>query len=131
LVFPVHPRTAAQLDATGLGAALEAGGVRLMAPLSYIPFMSLVLGAAAAITDSGGIQEETTYLGIPCLTLRENTERPITIEQGTNRLVRAETLLCALRESLSSERSPLRPELWDGHVAGRCVADLLARSSRL
>ena len=130
LVFPVHPRTAAQLAATGLRAPLEASGVRLMEPVSYVPFMSLVLGAAAVITDSGGIQEETTYLGIPCLTLRENTERPITIEQGTNRLVTPASLLASLRESLASGGTPSRPEYWDGHVAERCVADLEARSAR-
>jgi UDP-N-acetylglucosamine 2-epimerase (non-hydrolysing) len=129
LVFPVHPRTAARLEATGLGQKLESAGVRLIEPLSYISFMSLVTGAAAAITDSGGIQEETTYLGIPCLTLRENTERPITIEQGTNRLSRAETLLEDLRDSLSSAKAGLpRPEHWDGRTAQRCVEDLRRRS---
>jgi UDP-N-acetylglucosamine 2-epimerase (non-hydrolysing) len=129
LVFPVHPRTAARLDATGLRQTLESAGVRLIEPLSYISFMSLVTGAAAAITDSGGIQEETTYLGIPCLTLRENTERPITIDQGTNRLSRAETLLEDLRDSLSSAQAGLpRPEHWDGRAAQRCVEDLRRRS---
>ena len=73
----------------GLDSRLARAGVRLIEPLPYVRFMSLVTGAAAAITDSGGIQEETTYLGIPCLTLRENTERPITISEGTNRLVNA------------------------------------------
>ena len=127
LVFPVHPRTARRLDETGLRSTLERSGVRLIEPVAYVRFMSLVLGAAAAITDSGGIQEETTYLGIPCLTLRENTERPITIEQGTNRLVTAATLPAALREALAGTRAPVRPEYWDGRTAGRCVADLRAR----
>jgi UDP-N-acetylglucosamine 2-epimerase (non-hydrolysing) len=130
LVFPVHPRTRARLAETGFGSRLEAAGVRLIEPLSYIRFMSLVVGAAGVITDSGGIQEETTYLGIPCLTLRENTERPITIEQGTNRLSRAETLLADLREGLGLARgAPRRPEHWDGDTATRCVDDLRRRAA--
>jgi UDP-N-acetylglucosamine 2-epimerase (non-hydrolysing) len=93
--------------------------------------MSLVMGAGAAITDSGGIQEETTYLGIPCLTLRENTERPITISEGTNRLVRPETLLPSLEQALTRPQASLRrPSLWDGKTAGRCLADLRARAAR-
>lgn len=130
LVFPVHPRTAARLAEAGLGERLEAAGVRLIEPLSYIPFMSLVLGAAAVITDSGGLQEETTYLGIPCLTLRENTERPITIEEGTNRLVAPPGLAAALAESLSVARGHKRPDLWDGRTAQRCLEDLRRRSAQ-
>ena len=128
LVFPVHPRTAQRLAAAGLDKTLEEGGVRLVGPLPYVRFMSLVAGAAAAITDSGGIQEETTYLGIPCLTLRENTERPITIDQGTNRLVNAATLAAAFDEAMTtppSERA--RPANWDGRTDERCVADLRRR----
>jgi UDP-N-acetylglucosamine 2-epimerase (non-hydrolysing) len=128
LVFPVHPRTAANLRKGGLDAKLEAAGVRLLGPLSYVRFMSLVLDARAVVTDSGGIQEETTYLGIPCLTLRENTERPITIEQGTNRLVRAETLAAGLDDALDAERVPRRPDKWDGATAQRCVEDLRSRT---
>jgi len=128
LVFPVHPRTAQRLAAAGLDAKLEAGGVKLTGPLPYIRFMGLVAGAAAIITDSGGIQEETTYLGIPCLTLRENTERPITITRGTNRLVNAAGLGAALAEALATARSERpRPPLWDGRTAGRCVEDLRRR----
>jgi len=98
--------------------------------LPYVRFMSLVASAAAAITDSGGIQEETTYLGIPCLTLRENTERPITITQGTNRLVDAATLAAALDEALATLRSERpRPDHWDGNTAARCVADLRRRTA--
>jgi UDP-N-acetylglucosamine 2-epimerase (non-hydrolysing) len=132
LVFPVHPRTRARLAETGLDARLTAAGVRLVEPLSYVEFMSLVTGAAAAITDSGGVQEETTYLGIPCLTLRRNTERPITISEGTNRLVCPETLPDALRHALKEPVSARRrPQLWDGRTAARCVADLRRRSSEL
>jgi UDP-N-acetylglucosamine 2-epimerase (non-hydrolysing) len=131
LVFPLHPRTAQRLEAAGLRSRLEAAGVKLIDPVPYVRFMSLVMGAAAAITDSGGIQEETTYLGIPCLTLRANTERPITCLEGTNRLVRPETLRRSLDEALAAASNTLpRPALWDGRTAARCVADLRARSGR-
>ena len=129
LVFPVHPRTAARLAERNLGERLSESGVMLLEPLPYIRFMSLIVDCAAAITDSGGVQEETTYLGIPCLTLRDNTERPITITQGTNRLARADTLVAELRDALGSDRKPRRPELWDGKTAGRCVEDLRRRSA--
>jgi UDP-N-acetylglucosamine 2-epimerase (non-hydrolysing) len=129
IVFPVHPRTAARLAEFGLAGALEAAGVRLIDPLPYIRFMSLVAGAAAVVTDSGGLQEETTYLAIPCFTLRENTERPITIEQGTNRLARPETLPAMVAEALRADRSRLpKPEFWDGRTADRCLDDLRRRS---
>jgi UDP-N-acetylglucosamine 2-epimerase (non-hydrolysing) len=128
LVFPVHPRTAQRLAAAGHDARLRAAGVILTDPLPYIRFMSLVSGAACAITDSGGIQEETTYLGIPCLTLRENTERPITVTQGTNRLACAATLLPMFDEAMATPPSRrARPPLWDGGTAARCVADLERR----
>ncbi|HJQ15396.1 MAG TPA: UDP-N-acetylglucosamine 2-epimerase (non-hydrolyzing) [Allosphingosinicella sp.] len=129
LVFPVHPRTRQQLAKYGFDTALEAAGVRLTEPASYVRFMSLVLTSAAVITDSGGIQEETTYLGIPCLTLRQNTERPVTISEGTNRLVDAGSLGAALADALGSgRRAPRRPEHWDGKTARRCVEDLRRRS---
>jgi UDP-N-acetylglucosamine 2-epimerase (non-hydrolysing) len=131
LVFPVHPRTAQRLDASGLRARLLDAGLKLVEPASYVRFMGLVTGAAVAITDSGGIQEETTYLGIPCLTLRENTERPITISEGTNRLVRAETLSRECDIALAAPKHERRrPDLWDGRTAARCVADLRTRSAR-
>jgi UDP-N-acetylglucosamine 2-epimerase (non-hydrolysing) len=131
LIFPVHPRTAQKLAATRLDTKLAKAGIRLVEPLPYIRFMSLVLDSAGAITDSGGIQEETTYLGIPCFTLRENTERPITISEGSNRLVTPLTLPEALKAALAGSRSAARrPELWDGATAVRCVEDLRRRAHK-
>jgi UDP-N-acetylglucosamine 2-epimerase (non-hydrolysing) len=128
VVFPVHPRTAARLGETGLDAELAGAGVRLVEPMSYVRFMSLVAGARAVVTDSGGIQEETTYLGIPCFTLRDTTERPITVSEGTNVLLglAPERIaeIPALLESRPQRSEP--PALWDGHAAERLV-DVLAR----
>ena len=129
LVFPVHPRTAARLKQNGIDTRLLRAGVKLIEPQPYVRFMSLVTGAAAAITDSGGVQEETTYLGIPCLTLRESTERPVTVTEGTNKLVTPETLLIELTRAISTPRAVRpRPEYWDGDTAQRCLADLRRRS---
>ena len=129
LVFPAHPRTRPKLEAGGHVARLEAAGVRLIEPQPYNRFMSLLTGARVSLTDSGGLQEETTWLGIPCLTLRENTERPITITEGTNRLVSLETALAELDAALAAPPGQgRRPDRWDGQTAQRCVADLRARS---
>jgi UDP-N-acetylglucosamine 2-epimerase (non-hydrolysing) len=129
VVFPVHPRTAARLAEHRLDQALARSGILLVSPLPYIRFMSLVSSAAAVVTDSGGLQEETTYLGIPCLTLRDSTERPITIEQGTNRLATPENAAAMLDAALASGRgTPRRPEYWDGNTASRCLEDLKRRS---
>jgi len=132
LVFPVHPRAAARLDEFGLRDRLTAAaGIRLIEPLGYIAFMNLVRHSALAITDSGGLQEETTYLGIPCLTLRPNTERPITLTEGTNKLVVPENLGAEVARALSGDwRTGQRPEFWDGRTAGRCV-DSLRRHVRV
>jgi hypothetical protein len=126
---PVHPRTRARLQQIGLDATLTEAGVRLLEPLPYVAFMSLLSECAVVITDSGGVQEETTYLGIPCLTLRPNTERPVTITHGTNRLAKAESLAQDVEKALSFARAQHRvPDLWDGRTANRCLEDLRSRA---
>ena len=132
VVFAVHPRTRKKLEEFGLLTRLRAtGSVHLTDPLGYVQFMALVSGAAAAVTDSGGVQEETTYLGIPCMTLRENTERPITVTQGSNRLVQPLTLLANVERVLAGQwPTGSRPDGWDGHAADRCVAALWEREQR-
>jgi UDP-N-acetylglucosamine 2-epimerase (non-hydrolysing) len=125
LVIPLHPRGRPVLEAAGLAGA---PGVTIVDPLGYVDFLSLLSGAALVVTDSGGIQEETTILGIPCLTVRPNTERPITISHGTNRLVEPEALPAAAQAALES-RAPAPagpPPLWEGH-AGERIADVVAR----
>ena len=126
VVFAIHPRTRKRLEDFGLLTAITGTPAILPTePLSYIEFMSLVTGCTIAITDSGGVQEETTYLGIPCATLRENTERPITVIEGTNRLMQPRGLVAAAREALE-RRWPVgrRPALWDGQTAKRAAQSL-------
>ncbi|MCG8634136.1 MAG: UDP-N-acetylglucosamine 2-epimerase (non-hydrolyzing) [Desulfobacterales bacterium] len=126
LIFPVHPRTKAQLEKYGLWTnPADAPGIRLTGPLGYKQFMNLVMNARVLVTDSGGVQEETTYLGIPCLTLRDNTERPVTITLGTNRLCRIGDLKDAVADILNGKyKKGGIPELWDGRTAVR-IGDLL------
>ncbi len=126
LIFPIHPRTKAKLEKFGLWTVLDdRPGVQLVEPLGYKQFMNLVMNARVLITDSGGVQEETTYLGIPCLTLRENTERPVTITQGTNRLCRIGDLEDAVADILKGNyKQGSIPDLWDGQTAVR-IGDLI------
>jgi UDP-N-acetylglucosamine 2-epimerase (non-hydrolysing) len=124
LIIPLHPRGRATLEAAGLTDGHE---VVIVEPVGYLEFMSLVTGAALVITDSGGVQEETTILGIPCLTLRPNTERPITITNGTNRLVTAAGLpeAAAAAQAGLTQRRNEPPPLWDGR-SGQRIADIVA-----
>ena len=126
LIFPVHPRTQKSLAAFGMLEKLEkARGIILSEPLGYMAFMSLVFDGCLAITDSGGIQEETTYLGIPCLTLRPNTERPVTVTHGTNRLCTAGSILKDAEAVLSGTAvKGSVPDLWDGKTAVRVVQSI-------
>jgi UDP-N-acetylglucosamine 2-epimerase (non-hydrolysing) len=127
VVFAVHPRTRQRLAEFGLAGAMD--GAIVTDPLGYIDFLALTSHASLILTDSGGLQEESTALGIPCLTLRENTERPVTVTDGTNRVVgtRAADIISGVDEALASASAPRRiPELWDGNAATR-VASVIAR----
>lgn len=122
VLFPVHPRTRERLNEFNLQP--KNSRLQLLEPLGYLDFLSLQEHASLVLTDSGGIQEETTYLGVPCLTARPNTERPITITMGTNHLVESESsaLVQAMQAKLSGSRTKKKsPPLWDGHTAGRIV----------
>jgi UDP-N-acetylglucosamine 2-epimerase (non-hydrolysing) len=132
VAFPVHPRTRDAIERAGLGPELvERTGLRVTEPLSYLEFLGLMDGARLVLTDSGGIQEETTVLGVPCLTLRDNTERPVTVTGGTNRLVGSDpaAILTAAREVLAAPAAapPPPPPLWDGHASQRIAAELARR----
>ncbi len=122
VVFPVHPRTRKNLTAAGIAVPES---VILIDPAGYVDFLALMRSAAFVLTDSGGIQEETTALGVPCITSRTTTERPVTVEIGTNVLVEPtpEAILAAVADVRSGQRRPGRvPDLWDGHAADRIAA---------
>ena len=136
IVFPAHPRTARNIEAAGLtamriwnGGPLPGSGIWMMPPASYLDFLDLLQHALLVITDSGGVQEETTFLGVPCLTYRDTTERPVTVAMGTNRVVGCDPqqLLLHAQQVLEDAHqghagaTPSRPPLWDGRTASRIV----------
>jgi UDP-N-acetylglucosamine 2-epimerase (non-hydrolysing) len=126
VVFPVHPRTRARLPDV---VRPRAPGLHLLDPVGYVDFLALEAGAAAVVTDSGGVQEETTYLGVPCFTLRDNTERPVTLHRGTNTLIGLDPARITDVPALlaGSRLPPIPPEGWDGRAAAR-VGDVIART---
>jgi UDP-N-acetylglucosamine 2-epimerase (non-hydrolysing) len=133
LIFPVHPRTRKMLQTFGLEEKIQqAPNLKLTDPLGYLDFLKLMTHAKFALTDSGGIQEETTVLDVPCLTMRENTERPITVEVGTN-IVIGNSPACIVEESnrilAGHGKKGALPELWDGHAAERIVRILLEKEA--
>lgn len=130
VLFPVHPRTRARLAEAGW--TLPNGRLRLLDPINYTEMLGLTLDAALVITDSGGLQEETTHLGVACLTVRPNTERPITCSHGTNRLVAPtrDAILAAARDAIGTPRRPATIEGWDGHAAERITAVLAGSRGR-
>ncbi len=127
LVFTLHPRTRSNIDRFGLAGLLDPTCMALLPPQGYLEMVGLMQGATLVLTDSGGLQEETTALGVPCLTMRENTERPITVEQGTNTMVGRDVnaIRLGVADILAGRGKRGRvPELWDGHAAERIAADL-------
>lgn len=129
LLFPMHPRTAARIEESGLSELIGSFSIKVLPPQGYLEMLGLMREASIVLTDSGGIQEETTALGVPCVTLRENTERPITVDQGTNTVVGTDTekILACYEEIMSRGGKAGRvPELWDGKAAQRIVAALNA-----
>jgi UDP-N-acetylglucosamine 2-epimerase (non-hydrolysing) len=127
LVWPVHPRARANIDRFGFAALLASSRIVLLPPQGYLEMLGLIAHARLVLTDSGGIQEETTALSVPCLTMRENTERPITVEEGTNTLVgrdRAAAGACVEAILAGRGKAGRVPELWDGRTAERIAADL-------
>jgi UDP-N-acetylglucosamine 2-epimerase (non-hydrolysing) len=121
VIFPVHPRTRVHLD--GMHGSHADDRLKLLEPQSYLEFLNLMMNAGVVLTDSGGIQEETTVLGVPCLTLRNNTERPITITEGTNQLVGSQKvdIIRGFEKTVKKAIPPKRPKLWDGKTGQRIV----------
>jgi UDP-N-acetylglucosamine 2-epimerase (non-hydrolysing) len=138
IVFPAHPRTRKRIDEFGFSRYFQedsrekAKGITLTDPLGYVDFLCMMKNARLVLTDSGGIQEETTCLGVPCVTIRENTERPVTVEHGTNAL--AGTSVAGIRDAISRQMTRKRevciPEKWDGKAADRIVAILASHAKR-
>ncbi len=127
VVFPIHPRTAKQIETHGLNGILSAANVVCMPALGYLEILGLMKSAKFVMTDSGGLQEETTALGVPCLTLRPSTERPITVSEGTNTIVDIDPvqILSGVDEILlTGGKSGRVPEYWDGHAAERIITIL-------
>ncbi|HEB97833.1 MAG TPA: UDP-N-acetylglucosamine 2-epimerase (non-hydrolyzing) [Sedimenticola thiotaurini] len=127
IVFPVHPRTRDRIDAAGLRRQLQQGRIATLPPLGYKELLGLMESATVVLTDSGGIQEETTALGVPCITLRENTERPVTVTEGTNTIVGSDPgkIMRAFDEVMANGGKRGRvPELWDGHAAERIASEI-------
>jgi UDP-N-acetylglucosamine 2-epimerase (non-hydrolysing) len=127
ILFPAHPRTRPMIArSTRAGALIREGALRVVDPLGYVEFVGLLAGSRIVLTDSGGVQEETTILDVPCLTLRENTERPVTITHGTNQLVGTDParIVDAWRRLRTGTRRRSAPPLWDGQAANRIVAIL-------
>jgi UDP-N-acetylglucosamine 2-epimerase (non-hydrolysing) len=134
IVFPVHPRTQRRLDEFGVKArhSFRAGRIVLAEPLGYLDFVGLMRHARLVATDSGGIQEETTCLGVPCVTVRNNTERPVTVTDGTNVIAGTDKMMIAdaVRRQLSQPKRGATPPLWDGRAGDRII-DRVARSVAL
>ena len=123
VIFPMHPRTRKMLD----GRGFDDGDLLLVDPVGYLEFLSLESDAAAVLTDSGGVQEETTHLGVPCFTLRDNTERPVTLRLGTNTVLGlAPDRIAEIPELIGERRPKNAPPLWDGHAAERVAEVLLS-----
>lgn len=122
VIFPVHPRTTRMIKEFGIGKYFDSPGILITEPIGYVETVALISNARLVITDSGGLQEETTYLGVPCLTLRENTERPITVSVGTNTIVgtNTELLLREFRRIMNGKyKKGKQPKYWDGNTAGK------------
>ena len=127
VVFPMHPRTRARIDGFGLQSLLDHPRLLVLPPVGYLEMMGLARDARLVLTDSGGLQEETTALGVPCLTLRNNTERPITVQEGTNQVVGQDPnlILAAFRDVMSTGgKRGMIPEYWDGQASKRIVETL-------
>lgn len=130
VIFPVHPRTRNRIEQDGLAGLIDSANIISLPPVGYLQMLGLMKSAKMVLTDSGGLQEETTSLGIPCVTLRENTERPITVEQGTNTIVGTDAIkikACVDDILATGGKSGRIPEYWDGKAASRIVADIKKR----